>query len=619
MREAIEQFRTAIDNAGLHPPEAVEPDGKLHRFSSSGRRNDDAGWYVYHNDGIPAGAFGDWRSGLSETWRASSDRTLAPGEERPVRAREKVTRRSRDAEIARRRAEAAKKATAIWQSARPAPADHPYLRMKEVNAHGLRVHEGSLIVPLRDGAALHSLQFIRPDGDKRFLSGGRVSGCSFLLGDEGDALCIAEGFATGASIREATGCAVAVVFNAGNLQSVAVALRLKSPHLRLIICADDDTGASGNPGLTKAREAALAVGALLVVPDFDGDRPDGATDFNDLFRTAGPEAVRASIELALTVESASDEDGDVWPKPKPIIAELKPVPAFDAETLLPDALRAWIMDEAERMPCPPEFIAAPALVALGSIIGARCAIKPKAQDSWLIVPNVWGGIVGDPSAKKTPAWSAALRPLDGLIARAHEEHETAQADYETEKVVFDAQKLAIEGRIKEAAKKPGKGDPVSIAEQLRALQEQAPEEPTPLRYRTNDTTVEKLGELLRDNPRGVLVLRDELVGLIATWEREGREGDRAFFLEGWNGDQSFDTDRIKRGHISIPNLCVSIFGASSPTSSRRTSSRRPTRSRTTGCSSGFKCSSTPTHAPGSGGTAHPTGRRGMQPIKCSRR
>lgn len=180
------------------------------------------------------------------------------------------------------------------------------------------------------------------------------------------------------------------------------------------------------------------------------------------------------------------------------------------------------------------------------------------------MPNIWGGVVGDPSAKKTPAWSAALNPLDRLITRAHQEHEAAQAEYETKKVVFDARTSAIEGRIKEAAKKPGKGDPVSIAEELSTLQEHAPDEPTPRRYKSNDTTVEKLGELLRDNPTGLLVLRDELVGLIASWEREGHEADRAFFLESWNGNQSFDTDRIKRGHISIPNLCVSLFGGLQP-------------------------------------------------------
>ena len=99
---------------------------------------------------------------------------------------------------------------------------------------------------------------------------------------------------------------------------------------------------------------------------------------------------------------------------------------------------------------------------------------------------------------------------------------------------------------------------------MRNHGEQAPCPPILRRYKTNDSTVEKLGELLRENPTGILVLRDELVGLIATWEREGREGERAFFLEGWNGNQSFDTDRIGRGHISIPNLCVSIFGGIQP-------------------------------------------------------
>jgi hypothetical protein len=100
--------------------------------------------------------------------------------------------------------------------------------------------------------------------------------------------------------------------------------------------------------------------------------------------------------------------------------------------------------------------------------------------------------------------------------------------------------------------------------ELRCHGEQAPSCPILRRYKTNDSTVEKLGELLRENPAGLLILRDELVGLIASWEREGREGDRAFFLEGWNGNQSFDTDRIGRGHISIPNVCMSIFGGIQP-------------------------------------------------------
>jgi putative DNA primase/helicase len=564
MREAIEQFRAAIHSAGLHPPEVIEADGKLHRFTANGKRSDDAGWYVFHDDGIPAGAFGDWRTGTTETWRAVIGRRLRPQEEAAHRARLGAMRREREAEEARRKAEACDKAAAIWQTTSPAPDDHAYLLGKGVKAHGLHVHDGALVIPMRDGAELHSLQFIGPEGDKRFLSGGRVGGCHLLIGKPEGVLCIAEGYTTGASVHEATGYAVAVAFTAGNLLSVARAMRAEFPEVRLVVCADDDARTPGNPGLTRAREAAQAVGALMAIPDFGNIRPEGATDFNDLQRHAGPAAVRACIERALPVEPGPDTTGSAWPDPKPIIAEMKPVPAFDAATLLPEALRAWIMDEADRMPCPPDFIAAAALVALGSIIGARCAIKPKARDSWLIVPNLWGGIVGDPSAKKSPAWGAALKPLDRLIAKASEEQQAAVAEYETAKVVFDAQKDAIEGRIKEAAKKPSKGDPAAIAQELRTHRERAPATPRLRRYKTNDSTVEKLGELLRENPAGLLVLRDELVGLIATWEREGREGDRAFFLEGWNGNQSFDTDRIGRGHIAIPNLCVSIFGGIQP-------------------------------------------------------
>lgn len=253
-----------------------------------------------------------------------------------------------------------------------------------------------------------------------------------------------------------------------------------------------------------------------------------------------------------------------WPEPKPILAALYPVPTFDPKTLLPEVLRGWIMDEADRMPCPPDFVAAGALVALGAIIGARCAIKPKARDSWLIVPNLWGGIVGLPSAKKSPAIGSALKPLELLIAQAMESHKSELDEFEANRTVFEARKDAIESRIKSAAKDAKKGDLDSIAKELQGHRQHAPEAPTLRRYKSNDTTVEKLGELLRENPAGLLVLRDELVGLIASWDKGGREGERAFYLEAWNGNASFDTDRIGRGSIFIPNLCVSIFGGIQP-------------------------------------------------------
>ena len=108
------------------------------------------------------------------------------------RARVEAMRRERDAEDAKRKVEAREKAAVIWQAAEIAPADHPYLVKKGIKAHGLRVHDGALVIPMRDGVELHSLQFIGPVGDN-FLSGGRVSGCYLLIGQLDGTLCIVEG------------------------------------------------------------------------------------------------------------------------------------------------------------------------------------------------------------------------------------------------------------------------------------------------------------------------------------------------------------------------------------------------------------------------------------------
>jgi putative DNA primase/helicase len=308
MRDATEQFRDAIRSAGFTPPDMIDADGKLHRFASNGKHGDDAGWYALHDDGIPAGAFGDWRSGFSQTWRADIGRTLTPAEDAAHRAKAEAIRRAREAETVRQRAKAAKKAAAIWNSTMPASDNHPYLTRKGIKAHGTQLHNGAIVVPLRDGGDLHSLQFIDADGDKKFLTGGRKSGCYFSIGTMNDpaVLCIAEGFATGASIHEATGYPVVVAFDAGNLQPVARVLRAKFPDLELIVCADDDAATEGNPGMTKATEAARFVGGVVAIPDFGPNRPKEATDFNDLATHRGAEAVRQSIAMALSETDVTD-------------------------------------------------------------------------------------------------------------------------------------------------------------------------------------------------------------------------------------------------------------------------------------------------------------------------
>lgn len=270
MVDAADGFRKAIEAAGLIPPDVIETDGKLHRFASNGKRGDDAGWYLLHADGIAAGSFGCWRTGFSQTWRADIGRPLTPAEESAHRAKVDAMRAEREADEIRQRKDAAEKAKAIWEAAPVAPRDHPYLARKGILAHGARLHQGALVIPLLANGNLHSLQFIGPDGSKKFLRAGKVRGCYFLIGrtDDAVALCIAEGFATGATIHEATGYPVVIAFNSGNLELVAVAMRKMFPDLPLIVCADDDRHTPGNPGLTAANAAAKSIGGVVAVPDF---------------------------------------------------------------------------------------------------------------------------------------------------------------------------------------------------------------------------------------------------------------------------------------------------------------------------------------------------------------
>ncbi len=298
--DPIAQFREALSCRGIIAPSEIIADGRIHRCDAEVKNGKGDAAYLLHLNGVPAGGFENWHDGLGwESWRADLGRTLLPAEEAAYRAKIEAARREREAEDAKRRVEARKRSAAIWKAAQPARDAHPYLKRKGVKAYGLRLHQGALVIPLRDASGeLHSLQFIGADGDKKFLTGGRVAGCYLGIGEPNGALCIAEGYATGASIFEATGYAVVVAFNAGNLAAVARALRGKFPEARLILCADDDYRTDGNPGIAKATEAARAVGGLLAVPDFGADRPDGATDFNDLARERGAEAVAACIANA---------------------------------------------------------------------------------------------------------------------------------------------------------------------------------------------------------------------------------------------------------------------------------------------------------------------------------
>lgn len=264
-------FSDALAAAGLamHKPEIVA-DGRLHRFRVDGDRAGTCnGWYVLRLEAQPFGAFGSWKTGQSETWTAADRNQMTEDERRGLHERLAAARAARDAEQANIHADARARAAKLWGRAIPASNDHPYLVRKGVRAYGIRQLRGQIVIPLRDvDGELHSLQFIGAEGKKVLLTGGRKRGCYHAIGRPERTLCVCEGYATGATIHMATGHATAVAFDAGNIEPVARALRGKFPRLPMVICADNDTGTPGNPGLTAANAAALAVGAAVAVPTF---------------------------------------------------------------------------------------------------------------------------------------------------------------------------------------------------------------------------------------------------------------------------------------------------------------------------------------------------------------
>ena len=281
--------------------------------------------------------------------------------------------------------------------------------------------------------------------------------------------------------------------------------------------------------------------------------------------SAAPEAGGYKARLQADADRLADAPIDPapgWPPPADLTPRLRPVPAFD-ESLFPPALRPALHDVAHRMQCPPDWLAVAWLVALGAVVGNRCGIRPKQHDTaWLEVPNLWGAIVADPSKLKTPTLAAALAPLKQLDKTARDEHRLNAQQHEAAAEVLKAKKEAIKKKLGKAADKGDEHELQRLQAELADLDTTAP--PTPRRYLVSDTTVEKLGELLRENPRGLLVFRDELTGLLASWEKQGHESDRQFYLEAWNGTGDFSSDRIGRGSLHVPNCCLSLLGGIQP-------------------------------------------------------
>lgn len=439
-------------------------------------------------------------------WRDDGTYQKPTPEELAERRRSAAARTAKEeARITREQAKAKTKAETILQAATPAPDDHPYLVDKDIKAHGARLYRDALVLPIRGAGHLQSLQFIAADGVKKYLTGGKIKGGYFSIGKPNGIVCIAEGFATGASIHEATGRAVAVAFNAGNLLPVAKALREKFPDLRLILCGDTDKSGTGQKAAT---EAAQAIGGLVAIPQFTaeelaGDKPP--SDWNDYARLRGLEAVRLAIDAAESSKVAKVAD---TPKAERLEPELLRAPLPPGEPYPVAALGDVLGNAAQVIH---EVVKAPLAMCCQSVLAAASLAAQAHYD----IKLPWGErkplslfllTVGESGERKSG--------VDDLVLGAAKAQERADmATYAEDQKDYEAA-LAAWMQATESARKAATGGKkgTATAQEIYNAVDQCGEKPTapiaPLRFVT-DPTVEGLYKLLVTGQPSVALFSDE--------------------------------------------------------------------------------------------------------------
>ena len=502
-----------------------------------------------------------------------------------IAQRESMRKKEIDLRITRRKL-AANQATELWnapasmlEAAQVVIADHGYLKRKAIGTHGAKIYHGylniggmecnkALMLPMKLNGKITSLQFINSDGEKRFLPNGEKGG--YLIGkiESGKPICICEGFATGASIYEATGYAVIVAFDAGNLRKTAGALRARNPDAVIVLCGDDDETGTGQ---RKAREAAQTLDGLLSMPLIGEQRQAGIKDFNDMATLTGLDTVKRAIDAAMPVEQQIDSLGGgsshsngsshfirplISPEPLPALPDVLP---FNYD-FLPDALRGYVQDISERMQCPPDFAGVGVMVMMATVIGRKIGIRPMQHNDWTVIANFWGAVVGNSGVMKSPTLAEALAPIKKLQATAYAVFNKAKAEHDDQEGYAKLQQSINKSEARQALKEN------KSADVLRLLKsDEGNDAPVLKRYITNNASYEALGELLMENPNGLMVEADEIIGLLKQLDASGQEVARSFYLTAADGDKPYTFDRIMRGKgLHIDALCLSIIGGIQP-------------------------------------------------------
>lgn len=343
MSALIESLRKAMSDSGLVFSGQIIADGAIHRFDCDGESGASS-WYVaYSADRFMAAAIGCWRRNVNYTWNSSNGVPLSPEDKAQFDKYISESKEQRRTAEEKLHFEAKTKAQKILSSAQVV-SEHPYLAKKKVQLYGEArfVADGDfkdcLILPMRDtNGILHTAEFIAPDKrfgrpdakrDKNLLFGGDPKGHFYTIHDDPKLpLVICEGYATGATIFEATGFAVVCARNAGNLLAVSLAFRAKYRSRAILIACDNDerllpdSETNRKRGVYFATEAAKKTNSIVVCPQFD-EYDTLSTDFNDLAKLSGINVVRKFFTAALPmpiIVDATDFLSEIIPTPDELV------------------------------------------------------------------------------------------------------------------------------------------------------------------------------------------------------------------------------------------------------------------------------------------------------------
>lgn len=320
----LEEFHCVMSAAGFEPKGGkIVADDKWHQATYMGEKNGKySGAYsmkIVSADFAIGTFFTRKDPDNKHKWHSKSDQKLSPEERKRIKKEIAAQQRKKEIEEEKRQLRISDRLTRVFDKLPKAAADHPYLVKKGVKPHGLRLRKkgNELVMALRNNGKIWTIQRITETGAKYLFAGGRKKGSYFSFANGKDNLSrflVCEGYATGATIREATGLPVIAAVDSGNLKPVLVSLKAKYPSARFIICADNDAFTKNakeepwNVGIEKAKEAAEAIGGATVFwPTFAEPR-EGFTDFNDLAAASGIGEVTAQITEFLNRIPASQQD-----------------------------------------------------------------------------------------------------------------------------------------------------------------------------------------------------------------------------------------------------------------------------------------------------------------------